>query len=538
MNKIKYFSLGNKLLLLVILPVIFCTGIAILIASFQLRDKGQKGLEEKSKAVLSQMDAVRKFIGQQGMLDETIKQIKKDSSTSIDEQLKRKIKNQVPILASMEIGEDDAEKDHYQFRVATLHARNPKNQAVGKEIEFINQLENGRDTTITYIDKESNTIWVMSPIFLHENQGCMACHGNPANSPFGDGKDILGYSMENWKEGDIRGIFKIVSDLKPIQNDVNKAILSISIWGILLCAIAILIGIVFIRKILGTFKQIIKVSQKVAEGDLNYTVQVVRHDELGEIAFYINKMVSALNRILLIVRDSSEKLAAATKEISVTSNSISNGAQTQASEFEELSSSVQSTADNSSHANVVTAKSAKNANEAGTGMDNSIQAMDEIRESSKKISVAIQIISDIAFQTNLLALNAAVEAARAGIHGKGFGVVASEVKKLAEKSSVAAKQIKEVILTSLNFVEKGVNVSKEAGVKIQEIIQDINQTAKELQMISAASQEQAITMEKNTEIIASNAASAQQLAASADSLAAQANYLSLFVRNFKLNNEV
>ncbi len=535
----KNLSIRSKLLLLVVLPVIVSTSVAIIVASININNQGIGGLKDKSTAVLSRMEAVRDFVAMQGMLNETIDGILRNNKVgniSIEE--REKVLKQVPIISSMRVGEKNASEEHYEFRIASAEPRNEKNRANKIEAQFIQRFEDGERGTLTYVDEENNTFWVMRPVLLDENQGCLVCHGDPVTSPFGNGKDILGDQMENWKHGDLRGMFVIKSELKPVQTRVNGAIANISFWGVLIAGLAILLGFIVIKRIVRVITQIKTVSKNIAEGDLTDKLEIDSNDELGELSENINSMTNALNNVLKEVKESAESLANATQEISSSSGQISEGAQNQAAQFEEISSSVQNTAEISDKANRITRIAVEHADIAGKGMNDSITAMTQIKDSSSKINEAIKIITDISVQTNLLSLNAAVEAARAGQHGKGFAVVAAEVRKLAERSATSAKEIKEIIEKSMDQIASGVEVSKDAGIKIQDIIEGVNNTAEELDSISIAAQEQAQAMEKNTNITTSNAAAAEELAASADSLATQATNLNSMVAKFKLKDAV
>ncbi len=538
----KFFSptLRKKLLTLVVLPVVLSTGIALLVSSLKIHKQGIQALEDKSTAILSRMEAVREFVSTHNLLESTIEEVvEKHPDGALSQQSKAKVLSQVPIVVSWRIGEKNAGQENYQFRIASGNPRNPKNKATEKEEKFLAIFEKNKDPhqTITYKNEAENELWVMRPVFLEEHQNCLVCHGEPDTSPYENGKDVLGYNMENWKDGEFRGMFMIISELEPVQKAANSAILNISLWGFIVALAAIIIGIMVVSKIVRIIEQIKNVSQDVAQGDLRKELKIKSNDELGELAKYINTMVKSLNTVLLDVSESAEHLAAATNEISDSSNQISDGAQNQAAQFEEISSSVQNTAHGSESANKVTSEAAKNAKDAGKRMDDAMLAMSKIQSSSKKISESINIITDIAKQTNLLALNAAVEAARAGVHGKGFAVVAAEVKKLAEKTSQAAREIIDTIEQSIKDVDNGANISKEASENIKKIVHAINESAQELDSISLAAQEQAEAMEKNTSITTGNAAAAQELAASANSLAERANHLNEIVHNFKLKNK-
>ncbi len=528
-------SLAQKLLILVILPVLISTSIAIAISSVRLRGEGEKALLDKSTAILSRLEAVRKFIANQGMLEETINMIKKDfPNGKLTAEAKEKIMNQVPIVASWKIGLDNAQAENYTFKIASKNARNPNNEANNKELQFLEKFKKTGEKTIIHKDKETDSYWVMRAVFLDQSHGCMICHGHPKTSPYNNEKDILGYPMENWQDGTLHGMFMIKSDLKPLQKKINRANASIIGWGAMVAALAILISVFVVRKIIRTTKDIIAVSEKVSEGDLTSRIEIKSNDELGDLSKYINKMVQALSFLIRKVQDSSEKLALSTKEISSSVGLISDGAQEQAAQFEELSSSVQSTADNANSANRITKNSVIQAEEARKNVGSTQEAMKKITNSSKEIADSLQVISEIASRTNILSLNASIEAARAGAHGKGFSVVAGEVRKLAEKSSEAAKSIEALIKHSINEVKNGEKTSNEAEASINAIVDDIKNIASTLETIDNATREQSSAMEQNTTVTTTNASSAEELSASAESLAQQADDLRQEALKFKL----
>ena len=281
------------------------------------------------------------------------------------------------------------------------------------------------------------------------------------------------------------------------------------------------------------------ISKDTANGDFSVATTLdQRGDEIGDIARAVGSVNTNVGKMIIQVKDAADNLVGATEQISSASQQIADGAQQQSASFEELSSSVQNNAANASRANELTQVTAKNAETAGSNMDSTVEAISAIEKSSKQIADAVAIITDIADQTNLLALNAAIEAARAGEHGKGFAVVADEVRKLAERSATSAKEISGLIKESLQQVERGVSLTKTTGESLKQMVEEINKAATQLQSISQVTHEQAAAMEENTSITESNASASEELAASGEELAGQATTLKQLVAPFKVNDSL
>ncbi|MFO7865156.1 MAG: methyl-accepting chemotaxis protein [Salinivirgaceae bacterium] len=460
-------NLKKKLLILVGFPVILIALVGIFYISVKLTEEGERGLKDKSTAILSRLEAVRTFVATQGALGKTVEEMKeKYPDGRIPEHEKEQVLKQVPIISAMRVGADGAAQENYKFRVVSDNPRKPENKASGVESELIDRFKDGNQKTIVYEHTEENEMWVARAVYLSEAQGCLTCHGAPSTSPWGNGKDILGYPMENWKDGRLHGVFIIKSDLTPVQQNIQSAIWSIGLWGLVIVAIALIIGAFYVQRIIAVISQIRTVSQKVSGGDLRPRVNITSDDELGDLAGFINKMVDSVVNVFTNVKEAAQELNNAAAEISSSSSSISEGAQRQAAQFEEISGSVQSTADSSGGASSVAKESNSDAKQASQGMAELKDAMQKIHKSSLEIEKTIDLLRNISFQTNLLALNAGVEAARAGQHGKGFSVVAKEVKNLANQSDESAKEIAEIIRESVMFVEQGVKLTDEAEERI------------------------------------------------------------------------
>ena len=248
----------------------------------------------------------------------------------------------------------------------------------------------------------------------------------------------------------------------------------------LACAVATaLILVTMVSRLMKPLRALSVAMTEVSSGDadLRTKLEVQGQDELATIGAGFNRFVAQIHGVLGQVRSSADSVANASAEIAQGNHDLSARTEHQASaleetaaSMEELNATVKQNADNARQANQLALSASTVAVQGGDVVGQVVDTMRGIHEASRKISDIISVIDGIAFQTNILALNAAVEAARAGEQGRGFAVVASEVRSLAGRSAEAAKEIKQLINTSVERVEQGSALVDKAGETMTEVV--------------------------------------------------------------------
>lgn len=553
MNQLSSLSLRTRIVGIVAFACFLCASVAIVGFAYFNSKEVENGIVNKEKTIHTQLEASRDFVAAQGGLADVIKKFtaKYTSAEQMSDAEKIEVLNQVPIYAALVIGKKNADSDHYKFRVFSDEPRHKENMASPAELEIFKKFEADKNLP-EIIQNDGHVITTYRPVRLSETQGCMNCHGSPATSPWKNGTDIVGFKMEDWKDGKLHGVFAVSQDIGAVVKAATAGHIVTPSWALIL---AILAGAL--------------ISILVA-------VLMVRGP------------VTALNNLAAVLSKTSGQVDSASQQIAATATQLSQAATEQAASLEETAASIEEMSSmvskNSENAKRTAGTSDESRSKAEHGQQvvtQMVQSMDDINVANNEIMKQInesnarmadivkviqeignktKVINEIVFQTKLLSFNASVEAARAGEHGKGFAVVADEVGKLAQMSGNASKEISMMLDGSMKKVESivhetksnverlvaqgrekvsaGTEIAKQCGDVLNEIVQNVGNVSQMASEISTASQEQAQGVHELTEamnqmdqVTQQNASTSAESARSAEALAAQSASLKAAVQS-------
>ncbi|MFT0533457.1 methyl-accepting chemotaxis protein [Castellaniella hirudinis] len=372
--------------------------------------------------------------------------------------------------------------------------------------------------------------------------------------------EFFNHDMPQLSKTLIQQVDQLARYQQGLINGINQETQASNQLGLMILAAASLLALLIspllawrtTRSITRPLRRAIGLAEAVARRDLSHQVRATGRDEVGQLLRALASMADHLRHTVSDVRGGAESIASAAHEISAGNLDLSSRTEQQASSLaqtaatmEEITATVRQNADNTQQANSLAAAAAKTAADGGDMVAELVATMGEINSKSQQVADIISVIDSIAFQTNILALNAAVEAARAGEQGRGFAVVAAEVRALAQRSAGAAKEIKDLIDSSVETTTKGNDQAAHAGDTMQAIVTSINRVTDIMGEINAANREQTTGIEEINSAITQmdgvtrqNASLVEESAAAATSLRAQADHLASLVATFNLGDPV
>jgi methyl-accepting chemotaxis protein len=504
-------KIGSKIMFGAAGAVIFATIGAIVVVFFVLKQQHMNKEHDVMSSAMTQAQSVMntmesmhkaKMFDMEGLLKRAKEQAgTRELKSMYDE---TDIYKAIPVVAAWDSVEAIAGKNNYTFKTPSrpdIPARNDGNN-IGKKFQEAFDLFAKSSTNDEYFgtDDQGNIV-LAAPVRLTES--CLTCHGDPKNSV--DGKDPLGFPMENMKVGDVKGAFVLTAPMD--YTEVYAATMKLCGTGLAIL-VGVLIAFAFLNK-----KMIVAPLARIV-------------DDLAGCANQTESAASQVASGSQALADGTSKTAAALEETSAS--------------MEEMASLVKNTSQNTQSASALANEARTNGEKGAAAMQELSQAIAEIKANADQTAKIVKTIDEIAFQTNLLALNAAVEAARAGDAGKGFAVVAEEVRNLAQRAGEAARNTSELIEKSVKSAETGVSLSKNVGQvvgdmtastrKVNDLVTEIAASAKE---IAQGIDQVSGAVRQMDQITQANAAGAEENSAVGEEMSAQSQSLSQLVRSLE-----
>lgn len=475
-------KLGTKVVFGASLAVVLSTAGAIYTAHSITDDNRIAELRTQMSGTIRQAEGVMASIDslhQEGMFDGG-----RLRATAADGGRRESFMRTVPVVAGWNSVQLVARELGFEMFTPThpnIPARNPKNRLPEFDVAFA-AFDRGA-TEYVLEDRKARTVLLARPMRLTAN--CLGCHGDPANSPTHDGRDILGLRMENARLGDVKGAFVLRAPMGS-----NAAVfVQISLVGLIVLA-AVVAGFWYFSR---------------------------------------RMVVAPLNRLAWELSAEAERLNEVSGQLSSNSEMVANGATEQAAAVQETSASTsqiaamaQRNVQDTRSAVAMMGKAEAAVSEANERLRATVEAMKEIRSSTEQIGKILGVIEEIAFQTNILALNAAVEAARAGEAGAGFAVVADEVRSLAQRSAQAARDSRQWIEASFTHASEGSTKLDQVTVAMRGVTTAAAEVSSLIEQISNGSSEQNLGLDQIARALHQIETATQQAAAGAEQSSAAA----------------
>jgi methyl-accepting chemotaxis protein len=557
---VKNMNIGPKFLIGIIGIAAIITLVGLFIIQEQESEKLNILLETRGKIIEAQIQITRAYIAQN-----YVGKIKKSKTGADIVVAKDHAANPdaipFPATATREMGEEANKSGLYNTRLISQSPLNPANMPKDTfENEAMKAIMGGADSFVRQEEVNGVATFRRATPDKATTTACISCH---SDKQVGNTLGILTVNMAMTK-----------------TNELSKEAL-VKTTSVMVAIVLAIVGMTYFLLrtiILNPINQIMLISKDIAqgEGDLTKRVPVHGSDEIATLGGYFNLFIEKLQKMIGKVAHVTDKVASASVELSATAEEISKGTDTltsrasqTAAAVEEMNATVSQVAQNSGKAAMLAQETVKTAKDGGSVVSDTISGMQqlsdavsssatiisELGKSSDQIGEIVRVIEDIADQTNLLALNAAIEAARAGEQGRGFAVVADEVRKLAERTTKATKEIGDMIrqiqqdtrgaVESMQQgtvkVTSGVDLVNRTGEALSRIVEMVSESADMIRQIAVASEEQSVAtqqiasdIENVAKVTKESASGANESAKASHDLSQLATELQGIVGSFKL----